>query len=169
MIYFLRSGDLVKIGHTIRLDRRMADLRHDLPCPSDSELLAIMDGGRDREQELHAQFAMVRALGEWFFFSGALRGYISQRASPLPAAMAASWRSITRGQDGKGWTVAERSLEIMRLDGRRAQPSKECRRAQMNLKFTHDFKAKVHSWARERNIPLTVLVERAILAYCDAS
>lgn len=75
-VYFLqasRSG-LIKIGHSSDVESRIASLRTGSPEPL--VLLAVMAGGREVEQGLHARFAGARVRGEWFRATGELVAFI---------------------------------------------------------------------------------------------
>lgn len=60
-IYYLRMGDLVKIGFTTSLDRRLKEY------PPNAELLTQHPGTLQLESEIHSKFRRYLALGrEWF-------------------------------------------------------------------------------------------------------
>lgn len=59
VVYYLRRADLVKIGTTVNLRRRLAEIDHD-------ELLAAEAGGVELERQRHEQFSHLRRRGEWF-------------------------------------------------------------------------------------------------------
>lgn len=59
MIYFIRSGQYIKIGVSERPWERMASLQTAHPEPL--EMLAIMPGAQPEERVLHARFASARA------------------------------------------------------------------------------------------------------------
>jgi hypothetical protein len=65
-VYFLEAAGtgLVKIGCAIDVAGRWADLSTMSPVPL--SLLAVLPGGRDREQELHRLLREYRHHGEWF-------------------------------------------------------------------------------------------------------
>jgi T5orf172 domain len=65
VIYYLRraSDGLIKIGTTRDLPTRMTNLRRE---HGEARLLLTHDGGYDREDEMHEQFAALRVVGEWF-------------------------------------------------------------------------------------------------------
>ena len=58
-VYYIRCGRLIKIGMTTNLASRFASLRP-------NEVLAIEEGGGEREEEMHQRFAALRAGGEYF-------------------------------------------------------------------------------------------------------
>lgn len=62
-IYFVRSGDLTKIGFTTNLPSRVRALHMSGPG---AELLCSYRGGRALERALHEEFAAYRKHGEWF-------------------------------------------------------------------------------------------------------
>lgn len=62
------SGTLVKIGRTINLAKRVAEIQRMSPVPL--EILWSHPGGHELETNLHRHFADLRAHGEWFAFEG---------------------------------------------------------------------------------------------------
>jgi hypothetical protein len=75
VVYYLGFGDRIKIGTSANPRARLARLRFD-------ELLAFERGGREIEQERHAQFADQRFPGsEWFRSSRALTDHIGAIAA----------------------------------------------------------------------------------------
>jgi hypothetical protein len=86
VIYFvspLTGGD-VKIGTTARLSQRLANLRSQRK--TGLRVLGVMDGGREREAELHELFAHLRGHGEWFRPGDELLEYVRQNARPWDGA-----------------------------------------------------------------------------------
>lgn len=69
VVYYLRHGDMVKIGTTRSLAGRLKSLRYD-------ELLAVEPGSFKQEKFRHEQFATIRADGEWFRRCAELDGHI---------------------------------------------------------------------------------------------
>jgi hypothetical protein len=63
-VYFLRHNDLVKIGFSDDISRRLGNLRNMSPVPL--ELVGWMPGGKDVEAHLHSIFRSTRDSGEWF-------------------------------------------------------------------------------------------------------
>jgi hypothetical protein len=65
-LYFIlcESANLVKIGITNNIERRMGGLATQSPVPV--KLLGHIEGGRAMESHLHARFAKIRHHGEWF-------------------------------------------------------------------------------------------------------
>lgn len=60
-VYFLQMGNLVKIGYTSDLQRRMRNY------PPDAKLLAIFPGGRTDEAMQHQRWSHLRKYrNEWF-------------------------------------------------------------------------------------------------------
>lgn len=71
VVYYARTGDLVKIGYTTNLTHRMSAIGPD-------ELLVTEPGGPKREHERHQQFIELWARGEWFRYEGALRTHVAE-------------------------------------------------------------------------------------------
>jgi hypothetical protein len=75
VVYFVSPGDdLVKIGYTTNLKSRVRTLQtgHSKPL----EILLVLDGNHDLEQELHKQFSKRLKRGEWFRLSGEISKFI---------------------------------------------------------------------------------------------
>lgn len=74
VVYYLRFGELVKIGTTRSLISRLAAIPHD-------ELLATEPGGHRLERQRHEQFAHLRATvgttREWFTLTPELAQHIA--------------------------------------------------------------------------------------------
>lgn len=83
MIYFLKRADgAIKIGTTNDYRSRVNGLRSE---HGDLELIGWMDGGRDKEVELHAMFTSNRVgRSEWFTDSEEIAAYISTNAIKTP-------------------------------------------------------------------------------------
>lgn len=79
-VYFVKSGSFVKIGFGSKPYRRFFQIR--MHNPEDVELLAIIEGDKACEGELHQRFDADRHRGEWFRFSPALRDYLSGLPKP---------------------------------------------------------------------------------------
>lgn len=81
IVYFIRSGDLVKIGTTVDLVARMKTFN--LPTLT---VLATEPGYHARERELHKQFKALRYEREWFRLEEPLISYINEirRTHSLP-------------------------------------------------------------------------------------
>lgn len=75
VIYFIKSGALVKIGFTTALEQRMEKLRSG--NPHEMKLLGSMPGTDDTEFFLHQMFAAYRATGEWFRIDGNLDSFLA--------------------------------------------------------------------------------------------
>lgn len=71
VVYFVRMGDLIKIGTTSNLLQRIQGLSLTM-----GHVLATEPGGYMREQELHGRFAALREHGEWFRAEPELLAYI---------------------------------------------------------------------------------------------
>lgn len=77
-VYFILCGSLglVKIGWSSNPDNRLCTLRDCFPYPL--TIITARKGGRDVEKGLHARFADLAELGEWFRFEGRLRAYVKR-------------------------------------------------------------------------------------------
>ena len=81
MIYFVRSGQYIKIGISEAPRRRIASMQ--TGNPEEIEVLAIIEGGAALEAELHRRFAAFHRRGEWFQDDVAIRQAIADMP-PLP-------------------------------------------------------------------------------------
>jgi hypothetical protein len=64
MIYVVRSGDLVKVGFSVRPMKRLRDLQN---AHGDKlELIRLLSGTVADERRIHGQFSALRRAGEWF-------------------------------------------------------------------------------------------------------
>jgi hypothetical protein len=82
LVYFIESQCAerrIKIGMAATPEARLAELQ--TGCPYELRLLATMPGGLRAEAELHARFADLWLIGEWYRPSAELRALI---ASLLP-------------------------------------------------------------------------------------
>lgn len=75
-VYFVGAAGLIKIGHAKCVNARMSALQ--CGCPIQLHLALVIDGGRDREQELHDRFRHLRQHGEWFVHRGELAQFIAR-------------------------------------------------------------------------------------------
>jgi hypothetical protein len=71
VVYYMRLGDMVKIGWTTNLATRKAKI-------NPQEILATEPGDATVERERHKQFADLRVHGEWFRLESPLTKWISE-------------------------------------------------------------------------------------------
>lgn len=76
-VYFIRSGDLIKIGYTGDLEERKRTLQ--VNNPTIVEVLKTIPGGHQEEQELHKKFAHLNKTGEWFYAAQELLDFITNQ------------------------------------------------------------------------------------------
>jgi hypothetical protein len=74
-IYFIRGGDLVKIGVTDDVRQRLRQLQ--VGSPTKLELIGEMPGDENYERALHRAFAGLAEHGEWFRLDGKLAEFIA--------------------------------------------------------------------------------------------
>jgi hypothetical protein len=81
-IYFIRCQQLVKIGLSENIPRRLHNLSNMVPF--DLQLLAVqpcfLPEIRERELELHERFKVLRHRGEWFRLEEPLTSFIREIA-----------------------------------------------------------------------------------------
>jgi hypothetical protein len=63
-VYFIAGANLVKVGTTADLRKRIGAIQADSPVPL--TLMLVVEGGRDVERDLHTRFDAFRRHGEWF-------------------------------------------------------------------------------------------------------
>ena len=63
-VYFVRRGDLVKIGYSTDIRTRLRNL--ELMGGSEFDEIVVSVGTRAQETKYHRQFAALRTTGEWF-------------------------------------------------------------------------------------------------------
>lgn len=91
-VYYLRCGNLIKIGTTIDLVKRFEAIRP-------NEVLALEPGGLIIEGERHREFAQLRASGEYFQPGPDLQRYILD----LRKAFGAPNLTASLVPDGQDW------------------------------------------------------------------
>lgn len=72
-VYFIRSGESVKIGFTRDVKKRHQQLK--TGDPNKTTILASVPGTRDTEAYFHQMFAEYRTTGEWFRYEGELKRF----------------------------------------------------------------------------------------------
>lgn len=77
-IYFVEAVglDKIKIGTTSNSPRHRLQMLQNA-CPVQLKLLALVKGGVEIEDHIHAAFQNSRCHGEWFYATADLRNYIS--------------------------------------------------------------------------------------------
>ncbi|MEK9524028.1 GIY-YIG nuclease family protein [Streptomyces venezuelae] len=91
-VYFIRIGQLVKIGMTTNLANRFSSLRP-------NEVLVIQPGGLNEETALHKRFAALRAGGEFFHPGPSLQEHIRELRERVGAP---NWKK-SLVPDGCNW------------------------------------------------------------------
>lgn len=69
VVYYMRLGDMVKIGWTTNLPKRTRTI-------NPQEVMATEPGDMKLERQRHRQFADLRVHGEWFRYEGPLIQWI---------------------------------------------------------------------------------------------
>lgn len=80
IVYFIQAGGFIKIGKssTENLDFRKSMMQ--TGCPYKMEIVGYVQGGHERERDLHADFHEQRYRGEWFYASSMLLEYIAKNS-----------------------------------------------------------------------------------------
>lgn len=74
-IYFVQCGEFVKIGWTVSVRERIADLQ--TGNPFEIRILATKPGSPTHEKSLHRKFAVHRIRGEWFRLAEEIRAEVA--------------------------------------------------------------------------------------------
>lgn len=82
MLYFIRSGQYVKIGISEAPHRRIASIQ--TSNPDELEVLAVVEGGAALEAEMHRRFAALHYRGEWFRDDAIIRQAIASMQTLPP-------------------------------------------------------------------------------------
>ena len=82
MLYFIRSGQYVKIGVSANPWQRLAEFQTANPEPL--EMLAVGPGDYGFEAELHRLFGEHRGVGEWFRDNGRIRAVVDFMRGTFP-------------------------------------------------------------------------------------
>ena len=77
-VYFVQSGESVKIGFSQNVGNRLKALR--TGTAEGAKIVLVIPGTQGTERYFHAHFAAHRLSGEWFRLDGALAAFIA--ASP---------------------------------------------------------------------------------------
>lgn len=92
-IYFVRSGDRVKVGRAVDIPRRLAELRGANAKPI--QLLGAIPAHATTEGLIHERFHDLRIAGEWFTADVRLLAFIAQVVEGTnPIALL--WDSLSR-------------------------------------------------------------------------
>lgn len=77
-VYFALAEDqqLVKIGVGRNVWKRLEQIQ--TSCPYKLRIVAVLEDGHLKEQELHRRFAAYRLQGEWFRYEGELKSFIDE-------------------------------------------------------------------------------------------
>lgn len=127
MIYFIRDTltGLVKIGTAENPWRRLAKIQSD--SPGQLEMLAIEDGGVERETELHREFASARRRGEWFAPADRLMAYVTDCGpAPKPPRAGVSrafWGGMSDAEISRAMQISKPYLSEIRGGTRRPSPA----------------------------------------------
>ncbi|MCP2339180.1 GIY-YIG nuclease family protein [Actinomadura rupiterrae] len=89
VVYFIRDGDLIKIGHSGNLKTRRRAFTSDLTA-----ILAVTPGDRDLEQATHERFAAQRAKRrEWYHPAPELIAHINDLRAAMNVPPITSWHA----------------------------------------------------------------------------
>lgn len=100
LVYFVQGADggPIKIGIAADPEARLGFLQ--ISSPSKLRITRTVEGGREKERELHGRFSDDRIRGEWFRASDALAAY----ARAKPESKGSKAVEIQHAWDA-GWTA----------------------------------------------------------------
>lgn len=75
-LYFLRSGDRVKIGRAKDPEYRLMVLRSHIPY--ETEILAILPGAGNLEKRIHKLLQPYKIKGEWFEYNEEIQNLLDE-------------------------------------------------------------------------------------------
>ena len=75
-VYFIRSGDFVKIGYSLDPVKRLAKIGTDSPYKC--EIIGIFASQDFSETEMHRKFSHLWSRGEWFLFDQSMIDFASE-------------------------------------------------------------------------------------------
>ena len=113
MIYFIRSGQYVKIGVSARPWARLAEFQTANPEPL--EMSAVGPGDYGFESELHRLFGDHRGVGEWFQDNERIRTVVTfmretfPELQSRPVAIESTLVDTSCDQDSDGWRIETRT------------------------------------------------------------
>lgn len=81
-VYFIKSGEFVKIGVSENIAKRMSEIQAHTPWPC--EIVGVWQGKtKNEELQLHRQFRLLHRRGEWFHWDGAIEQFIKEHCAPV--------------------------------------------------------------------------------------
>lgn len=75
-VYFIRGGDMIKIGYAKDPKTRLRDLQ--VGSPVRLEILVTIPGCHSVEKGIHARFRKLRSHGEWFRAEESLLDFVEE-------------------------------------------------------------------------------------------
>ncbi len=111
-IYFIEAVglDLIKIGYTLKVLERFKGMLTMSPCPL--SLLGTIEGGPQKEVELHAQLAEHWSHGEWYRKSPAVMAVVAT-ATPSGAEFL-NQHAKRRGEALQAYLAKMKAGEVVR-------------------------------------------------------
>lgn len=80
-VYFLKTGNEVKIGFSVNPRERLHSLQ--TGCARPAKMVKIVKGTPTTERAFHKRFAEYHLKGEWFDLRGRLAKYLEQCVDPV--------------------------------------------------------------------------------------
>lgn len=84
VVYFVRGGELIKIGWSRHVRSRVMGMK--IGSPAALTVVALALGGWELEAVLHAKYSEYHSHGEWFRYEGRLRELVDSLAARSSAA-----------------------------------------------------------------------------------
>lgn len=98
IVYFIQAGGFIKIGKSSTENLNFRKGMMQTGCPYKMEIVGYVQGGHERERDLHAEFHEQRYRGEWFFASSIILEYIAKHSVACDSAPMHSYEH-TRQKD----------------------------------------------------------------------
>jgi hypothetical protein len=106
-VYFIKSGEFVKIGKTRDPRQRLRELQ--TGNPQRLRILCVVPGGEEVEKEIHRKFNHLRQGGEWFTHAQEIDDMIAQLTAAfdgyVPPMSSRVQKKAKRKKGGKFRTV----------------------------------------------------------------
>lgn len=111
MIYFIQSGDCIKIGYSNNPEKRRAAIA--TASLDTCVLLLVLDGGYSEEKAFHEKFREYRIRGEWFSLSPDLDAFIKEKQTEIdetPGKRLAPMKNMPWQQRAKAAGLSQKTL-----------------------------------------------------------
>lgn len=109
VVYFVRMGTFVKIGHTLDVASRMKTIQ--TSCPGDIHLMQLVPGSAEIERAFHRRFHRYNSKGEWFAIMGTLATFLKDCTAPVEIPEPITKANFFDALLEPGWAEANRQTQ----------------------------------------------------------